>query len=70
MNEELLRSMIRESISRHLGTRSDDVGDPAPVTFAGHASHGRYTLPKSDGPCVIEPGVTCNQCGYCESHGH
>jgi threonine dehydrogenase-like Zn-dependent dehydrogenase len=20
--------------------------------------------------CVIEPGVTCNHCGYCKSHGH
>jgi len=23
-----------------------------------------------DGPCLIEPAVTCNHCGYCKSYGH
>jgi hypothetical protein len=23
-----------------------------------------------DGPCIIEPAVTCNHCGYCKSYGH
>ena len=23
-----------------------------------------------DGPCVIEPAVACNHCGYCKSYGH
>jgi hypothetical protein len=41
-----------------------------PVTFVTHASHFRYALPGSGGPCLIEPAVTCNHCGYCESHGH
>jgi hypothetical protein len=35
-----------------------------------HASHFRYTLPESGGPCLIEPAVRCNHCGYCQSHGH
>jgi hypothetical protein len=38
-----------------------------------HASHGLVTLPigmDSDGPCLIEPTVTCNHCGYCKSLGH
>jgi threonine dehydrogenase-like Zn-dependent dehydrogenase len=41
-----------------------------PVSFLSHASHYRYNVPKSGDACVIEPGVTCNHCGYCESHGH
>ena len=23
-----------------------------------------------DGPCLIEPAVLCNHCGYCQSYGH
>lgn len=70
MDEEALRALIRQSVARHLGT-----GDPArpleqPLAFATHASHGRYQLPESDGPCIIEPGVRCTHCGYCQSHGH
>jgi hypothetical protein len=72
MNEEMLRSMIRESIARHLG--EPKVGVPAaadgPQPLTVHASHYRYTLPESGGPCIIEPGVACNHCGYCQSHGH
>jgi hypothetical protein len=71
MNEEALRALVRESIARHLG--SSQIGDHTaaqPLTFTGHASHFRYLLPESDGPCLIEPTVRCNRCGYCESHGH
>jgi hypothetical protein len=76
MNEEVLRAMIRESVARHLG----GPGAPGPVhhaptgdrllPFSAHTSHFRYTLPESGGPCYIEPGVRCNHCGYCQSHGH
>jgi hypothetical protein len=73
MNEDALRALVRETIAR-----LDTAGDP-PSTFAAsqplplvhHASHYRYsTLPRTDGPCLIEPSVQCNHCGYCESHGH
>ena len=69
MNEDALRNMVREAIARHLG------GDRTPgevqrLTLTAHPSHFRYALPPSDGPCVIEPSVRCNHCGYCESHGH
>jgi hypothetical protein len=69
MNEDELRAMIRESIARHLGGAVDPHA-PKLLTVAGHASHYRYILPPSDGPCLIEPNVQCNHCGYCESHGH
>jgi hypothetical protein len=58
MDEQALRELVREALSRHLGGGEAD------------ASNYRYTLPKSDGPCLIEPAVQCNHCGYCESHGH
>lgn len=72
MNEDALRAMIRESIARHLGGahEPDPPQSARPLPFIGHASHYRYALPESGGPCLIEPTVTCNHCGYCESHGH
>jgi hypothetical protein len=72
MNEDALRAMIRESIARHLRQHQhdEDAAPRVPVQFVGHASHFRYTLPESGGPCLIEPTVACNHCGYCQSHGH
>ena len=68
MNEEILRQMVREAVARRLGDVTETV--QVPVALVQHASHYRYALPPSGGPCVIEPAVTCNHCGYCESHGH
>ena len=66
MNEELLRQMIREAVAKRLGGETVEV----PVELIRHSSHYRYALPPSGGPCLIEPKVQCNHCGYCESHGH
>ena len=72
MNEDQLRALVRDAVARHLGGGS--LPEPPhvvyPLAFASHASHYRYTLPESGGPCLIEPAVTCNHCGYCQSHGH
>jgi hypothetical protein len=70
MNEDALRAMIRESIARHLGRAEPGAPQSRPLPVIAHASHYRYTLPESGGPCLIEPSVACNHCGYCESHGH
>lgn len=70
MNEDALRTLIRESVARHLGSERLDPRAPQPLILARHASHYRYNLPESGGPCLIEPTVECNHCGYCESHGH
>jgi hypothetical protein len=38
-----------------------------------HASHGLVRMivtTQQDGPCVIEPHVMCDHCGYCKSLGH
>jgi hypothetical protein len=74
MNEDALRALVRETIAR-----LNAAGEPSPASagpgqalpLARHASHYRYaTLPRTNGPCLIEPAVQCNHCGYCESHGH
>jgi hypothetical protein len=72
MNENDLRAIIRETIAR-VSSRSDEpaVSDaPQLLHLASHPSSYQYTLPPSGGPCFIEPGVRCNHCGYCQTHGH
>ena len=66
-DEDALRALVREAVARRLQS-----GEPAPrnLIVMSHASHYRYGLPESDGPCLIEPAVQCNHCGYCQSHGH
>jgi hypothetical protein len=68
MNEDVLRQMVREAVARRLETAAEAV--EVPVELIRHSSHYRYSLPPSGGPCLIEPKVQCNHCGYCESHGH
>jgi hypothetical protein len=74
MNEDAIRSMVREAIAKQLSPAAG--GEPlqfAPVQrlpLASHASHFRYALPGSGEACLIEPTVQCNHCGYCQSHGH
>jgi len=71
MDEQALRALVREAVARHLQQPGGGRLEPGAVlTLTTHASHGRYVLPESDGPCLIEPTVQCNHCGYCQSHGH
>lgn len=79
MTDEELRAVVRDAIARHLGgvagpaTRAaESAPTPAPP-WRAHPSFGRFLLPRGDdegGPCLIEPAVHCNHCGYCQSHGH
>ena len=71
MNEEALRALVRETLARldsGQGARQPDATRLLELT--SHPSHYQYALPPSDGPCLIEPGVPCNHCGYCQSHGY
>jgi len=70
LDDDTLRAMVREAVRRHLAASDAAPGAVRPVSFAAHASHGRYTLPETDGPCLIEPSVPCTHCRYCQSHGH
>jgi hypothetical protein len=82
MTEQELRALVREALSRHVGASSDSAGvipnavGAAPSRVgarAVHSSHGLFMIPDgsaADGPCIIEPAVSCNHCGYCKSYGH
>jgi hypothetical protein len=80
MTEQELRALVRQAIAHHLpGGSPESRAIPArpsaveaPASFhRQHISHGMFTLPaEPGGPCVIEPAVTCNHCGFCKSYGH
>lgn len=71
MNEDALRALVRDTIARLQSRQEPAVGDsPRLLHLASHPSNYQYDLPPSDGPCIIEPGVQCNHCGYCQTHGH
>lgn len=74
MNEQELRALVRDAIARHVRSAPGESAAPSAVALARrHTSHGLFVLPTgsdTDGPCVIEPTVMCNHCGYCKSYGH
>ena len=71
MNEDALRSLVRDTIARIQSGGDPQAPRPSELIHLGpHPSSYQYTLPPSDGPCFIEPGVACNHCGYCQTHGH
>jgi hypothetical protein len=72
MTEEELRALVRAAIARHTEVPSERPHF-MPVTPHAHPSHGILSVPagsEMDGPCIIEPAVMCNHCGYCKSMGH
>ncbi len=73
MNDDALRALVREAVARQLGAPGPPPrpGTAAPLTLLADPSHYRYSaLPDSGGPCLIEPTVPCNHCGYCQAHGY
>ena len=82
MTEQELRVLVRQAIARHAGAAPGSVGrvllDP-PAAVSNRPStrldpaHAMFVVPTgadADGPCIIEPAVMCNHCGYCKSLGH
>ena len=77
MTEHELRALVRDAIARH-GQFSPaeprlDASAGRPALLRAHLSHAQFVLPvgmDTDGPCLIEPAVQCNHCGYCKSYGH
>jgi hypothetical protein len=77
MNEPELRALVRETIARHLGAGARATTGASALEggrlLRQHSSHAMFVLPAGfdgDGPCLIEPAVPCNHCGYCKSYGH
>ena len=69
-DEQALRELVRQAVATHLRRAEGDRPGVRPLVLTSDASHYRYALPESDGPCLIEPTVQCTHCGYCQSHGH
>lgn len=73
MNDDELRALVRELVARHVGVGAAPASCPPEMTVRFHPSHGILRVPagsETDGPCLIEPAVSCNHCGYCKSYGH
>ena len=73
MTDDELRAMVRQAIARvqsGAGTTTPHLSHPL---HPSHLSHQMFTVPSggdTEGPCIIEPAVMCNHCGYCKSMGH
>lgn len=82
MTEEELRRIVRSAIARHLGSGAREgeahperpgLGPRPDPPWRSHPSFGKLLVTRGDeegGPCLIEPSVRCNHCGYCQSLGH
>ena len=77
MTDEELRALVRQTIARRSmpggpGKTSHSLSH-APLKAGEWSSHALFEIwsgADADGPCLIEPSVTCNHCGYCKSMGH
>jgi hypothetical protein len=75
MTDDELRAMVRQAIAK---VQSDALTTPHQSHLShplhlSHPSHLTFSVPSgadADGPCIIEPAVMCNHCGYCKSMGH
>ena len=78
MNEQELRQLVRRVVAERLGgearaTTARDASNAHVLDVRTHASHAMFRVASGSeigGPCVIEPQVSCDHCGYCKSMGH
>ena len=73
MTDDELRAMVRQAIARVQSGHPSHLLHQSHPLHLSHPSHLTFTVPSgadADGPCIIEPAVMCNHCGYCKSMGH
>lgn len=80
MTDQEIRAIVQRVLAQRAADGRAASGGPtahvSPVPlYRNHPSHATFTLEvRVDGggpaPCVIEPGVPCDHCGYCRSYGH
>ena len=67
MTDDEIRAVVRQVLAaRHLHPTQPSQPGPHP----SHVRLGMVVATAPGSPCVIEPAVGCNQCGYCVSAGH
>ena len=70
MTDEEIRTIVRQVLAAR-GAAPRTVADASAGMPHSSTLRLHMVLPTEPGsPCVIEPAVTCNNCGYCVSHGH
>jgi len=77
VTDQELRQLVRDAIARAGAGRFPPDGAAGRVLSANQRlSNPAFALLKlpagadGDGPCIIEPAVACNHCGFCQSYGH
>lgn len=74
MTEQELRALVRDAIARHNGMVAPSHLAPSHLRplASSHGAFSLFAVPSGaeEGPCLIEPTVMCNHCGYCKSYGH
>jgi hypothetical protein len=76
MTEDELRALVRTAIARVQGSATmvrPAVSSLVGGRFPSDPAHAMFVIPDgadAGGPCIIEPTVMCNHCGYCKSLGH
>ena len=72
MTEQDLRAIVRDAIAKHTSSANPmtTTASPTPSWTPAFALFAVPAGADSGGPCVIEPAVACNHCGYCKSYGH
>lgn len=78
MDEQQLRTLVRDAIARHLGPAPSTGAAPVPaVPLASGAvfepiavARFHVARPAGEVECIIEPTVACSHCGHCLCYGH
>jgi hypothetical protein len=73
MTEQELRTLVRDAIARRAPASESNASTREAAIAPTGGSFALFVLSSGadqDGPCLIEPTVMCNHCGYCKSFGH
>ena len=70
MTEQELRTLVRTAIARVHTTAPLEPSHPSYPSHPSHLTLAVLSGADIEGPCIIEPAVMCNHCGYCKSLGH
>ena len=76
-DDDRVRAAVDAALRRHHARKSGESrAAAASVPGSDDISHWRFGLVRDaaddgdEAPCLIEPSVRCNHCGYCVSYGH